>query len=148
MTTPTPAARSRARRFALQALYQMQMTACSASEVELQLRQDYDMKRVDTAYLHELLDGVEVQRKVLVAAFSPKLDRDESELDPIARAALLIGAWEIMNRLDIPYRVAINESVELAKQFGAEESHKFVNSVLDALTIEYRQVEREARRDR
>ncbi|MEX0943077.1 MAG: transcription antitermination factor NusB [Pseudomonadales bacterium] len=140
--SPTPAARSRARRFALQALYQMQLTDCSAAEVEAQFLQDYDMKRVDTDYLHELLAGVAKHRGGLIAAFSGRLDRSEKELDAVSRAALLIGSFEIIHRIDIPYRVAINEGVELAKQFGAADSFKFVNSVLDSLAIEYRAVER------
>lgn len=137
----TPAARGRARRFALQALYQMRMSACSASEAEAEFLQDYDMKRVDTAYLHELLSGVEREHSLLLAAVSPLLDRLVQELDPIEEAILLIGTFEMLHRIDIPYRVVINESVELAKQFGAAESHRLVNSVLDVLARQHRTVE-------
>lgn len=145
MNSQSNAARGKARRFALQALYQMQLTGATASDVEAQFRQDYDMKRVDVGYLHELLSGIGKEQDALIEAVAPRLDRDVGELDPIARAALLIGSFEIIHRIEIPYRVAINEAVELAKQFGAEDSHKFVNSVLDALSTEYRQIERQAR---
>jgi N utilization substance protein B len=142
MNRQSPAARSRARRFALQALYQMQMSGCSASEVEQQFEQDYDMKRVDVGYLHELMDGVDREREVLVAVYTPFLERDEAELDPVLRSALLIGAFELVHRIDIPFRVAIDEAVELARQFGGEDSYKLVNSVLDRVSEEHRQPER------
>lgn len=144
MSSKANAARGKARRFALQALYQMQLTGASAADVEAQFRQDYDMKRVDLPYLHDLLSGVAANEASLVEVFTPRLDRPVSELDAIARAALLIGTFEIVHRIDVPFRVAINEAVELAKQFGSEDSHKFVNSILDDITREYRQVERQA----
>lgn len=141
----TPAARSKARRFALQALYQMQLSGCNAVEAENQFRQDFDMKRVDTTYLHELLTGVETHWNVLIDAFASRLGRPEPELDPIERAVLLIGAFELIYRIDVPFRVVINENVELAKQFGASESHRLVNSVLDALARQFRSVENQSR---
>lgn len=147
MNKKTPAARARARRFAMQALYQMQLSECSAAEVEAQFRQDYDMKRVDTAYLHDLLSGIEAHRTALIETFARRLDRAESELDPVERAVLLIGTFELVHRIDIPFKVAISENVELAKQFGASESHRLVNSVLDALSVEYREIERQSRED-
>lgn len=128
----------------LQALYQIQLTGVSAADVEAQFRQDYDLKRVDTAYMRDLLKGIDAERESLVEAFSAHLDRDVSELDAVSLAALLIGAFEIIHRIDIPYRVALNESVELAKQFGGEDSHKLINSVLDPLSREHRQIERKA----
>lgn len=146
MTTPHNAARAKARRFALQALYQMEMTGATVAEVENQFRQDYDLKRVDTGFLHDLLAGIDAERETLTELVSARLDRAESELDAVTRAALLIGAFEVVHRIDVPFRVAINEGVELAKQFGGEDSHKLVNSVLDSLSVEFRQVEREARR--
>jgi len=148
MDKPTRAARARARRFALQALYQMQLTGTSALEVERQFLQDYDMKRVDKAYLHDLLTGIDREAAALEQIFAPRLDRPAAELDPVARAALLIGCFEIVHRIDIPWRVAINEGIELAKQFGGEDSYKLINSVLDDVSAEYRQVERAAFRNR
>ncbi len=144
MSSSTSASRGKARRFALQALYQMQMTGSGAADVEAQFRQDHDMKRVDTDFLHDLLSGIERDQDELMELVSSRLDRPVGELDAVAHATLLIGSFEIVKRIDIPYRVAINESVELAKQFGGEDSHKLVNSVLDDLSREFRQVERGA----
>ena len=141
MKKPTPAARSKARRFVLQGLYQMRLTGHSVDEVMNQLVADHDMKRVDTTYFREVIQGVDIERVGLLEALAKHLDRKVSELDPIETAALSIGAYELMHRIDIPYRVAINEAVELAKQFGATESHKLVNNVLDALAKEYRVAE-------
>jgi len=148
MSATTPAARSRARRFVLQALYQMQMTGCSASDVESQFRQDFEMKRVDTRYFHELLIGIEANMPELTEAYSAALDRDESELGAVERAALFIASYELIHRIDIPFRVVIDEGVELAKQFGASESHRLVNTVLDALARRFRTVEQGSVRER
>ena len=134
----TPAARSKARRFVLQALYQMKLTGMNAGDVERQFRQDHDMKRVDTEYLHEILSSINRIKGDLTETIAPKLDREFEELDPVEAAALYIGCYELLHRIDIPYRVAINESVELAKQFGAAESHKLVNAVLDSIAEECR----------
>ena len=137
----SPAARSKARRFVLQALYQMHMTGTTAAEVETQFRQDHDMKRVDTEYLHDVLIGIAKQKSELIEQLSPQLDRAFEELDPVETAALKIGAFELIHRVDVPYRVVINEGVELVKQFGASESHKLVNTVLDSLAKVHRQAE-------
>ncbi len=137
----SPAARSKARRFVLQALYQMHMTGTTAAEVETQFRQDHDMKRVDTEYLHDVLIGIAKNRSELIAQVTPQLDRKFEELDPVETAALKIGAFELMHRVDVPYRVVINEGVELVKQFGASESHKLVNTVLDSLAKIHREAE-------
>lgn len=145
MKKPTPASRSKARRFVLQALYQMQLNGDDAVDVYAQFVKEHDMKRVDTKYLRELLLGIEANREVLLEMIAPKLERDLSELDPIETGALLVGAFELKSRLELPYRVAINEGVELAKQFGGAESHRLVNSVLDALAKELREVEYQAR---
>lgn len=137
----SPAARSKARRFVLQALYQMHMTGTTAAEVETQFRQDHDMKRVDTEYLHDVLIGIAKNKSELIAQVTPQLDRKFEELDPVETAALKIGAFELMHRADVPYRVVINEGVELVKQFGASESHKLVNTVLDSLAKIHREAE-------
>lgn len=137
----SPAARSKARRFVLQALYQMHMTGTTAAEVETQFRQDHDMKRVDTEYLHDVLIGISKNKSELIAQVTPQLDRKFEELDPVETAALKIGAFELMHRADVPYRVVINEGVELVKQFGASESHKLVNTVLDSLAKIHREAE-------
>ncbi len=145
MKKPTPASRSKARRFVLQALYQMRMTGAPAVEVFAQFSANHDMKRVDTVYLRELLMGIDSQRESLFALMAPHLSRKVEELDPIEMATLLVGAYELKNRIELPYRVAINESIELAKQFGAAESHKLVNSVLDLLAQDLREPEYRAK---
>jgi N utilization substance protein B len=138
---PIAAARSKARRFTLQALYQMQLTGDSASVVEQQFLNDHEMKRVDTTYFHEVLSGIAAGQDSLLETITPHLDRDLSEIDPVEKAVLLIGAYELKERIDIPYKVVINESVELAKQFGATDSFKYVNSILDQLAKSYRSAE-------
>ncbi len=138
---PLPAARSKARRFALQALYQMQLTGDSAATVESQFLADHEMKRVDTSWFHQALSEIAAGEDELVALFVDKLDRPLAEIDPVEKAVLLIGTWELKERIDVPYKVVINEAVELAKQFGASESHRYVNSILDILSRELRPVE-------
>jgi transcription antitermination protein NusB len=138
---PSAAARSRARRFTMQALYQMQLTGDSAAEIERQFLEDNDMKRVDTTYFHELLSGVAAKQEELLESIEPKLDRKMDEIDPVEKAILLIGTFELIERIDLPYRVVINESIELAKLFGASESFKYINSILDQQAREFRQPE-------
>ncbi len=98
------------------------------------------MKNVDTLYFHEMLTGIDADAE-LVDLITGKLDRDFTELDPIERCILRLGAKELKDRIDIPFKVVINECVELAKQFGASESHKYVNSILDLLAQDLRGVE-------
>ncbi|MDP4766387.1 MAG: transcription antitermination factor NusB, partial [Pseudomonadales bacterium] len=138
----SPLSRSKARRFALQALYQIQMSDCSVASAEQQFLQDHDMKRVDVEYLHALLVGTYEYRKELVSLITPTLDRAFESLDPIEKAILFIGSFELSHRIDVPYRVVINEGIELARQFGAAESHKYVNSILDRLAHQQRPHER------
>jgi N utilization substance protein B len=134
----SPSARSKARRFALQALYQIQLTGCSAAAAEQQFLDDHEMKRVDVEYLHALLAGTSEHRDELENLITPILDRAFTALDPIEKAILYIGCFELVHRIDVPYRVVINEAIELALQFGATESHKYVNSILDRLARVHR----------
>lgn len=129
----------------MQALYQMHMSGTSAVDVFTQFKQSHDMKRVDTEYLRGLLIGIDAHRTELLALIEPKLERKVKELDPIETAALLIGTYELQHKIELPYRIAINEGVELAKQFGATESHRLVNSVLDALARDLREPEYRAK---
>ena len=102
---------------------------------------DHNMKRADLTYFREILNGLQVKYDRLRFCIAAKLDRDFAELDPIEKSILLLGAYELIARIDIPYRVVINEGVELAKSFGATESYKLVNSVLDALSKDIRRTE-------
>ncbi|RDL44076.1 transcription antitermination factor NusB [Marinomonas piezotolerans] len=139
--------RSASRALALQAIYQWQMNHSAVNEIEAQFAVDQDMGSCDKVYFRELVYGVSSKAKVLDNLFEELLDRSLSELDAIELATLRIGAYELSERLDVPYRVAINESVELAKSFGASESHKYINGILDKLAQRVRREEIAARRN-
>lgn len=134
-------ARSRARRFAVQALYQWQISHQDIGDIESQFIADYEMEKVDVPYLQELLRrGVE-RAAELEAGIVPLLDRPFAEVDPVERAVLLIGAYELLYRFEIPYRVVINEAIRLAKMFGAHDSYKYINGILDRLAQKTRTTE-------
>ncbi|MCX4025977.1 transcription antitermination factor NusB [Endozoicomonas sp. SM1973] len=135
---PKPSARRKARQFALQALYQWHMAGGNVAAIEAQFRTDNDMKKVDVSYFHDLLHGVTHSLADIQQAIEPYLDRDLKELDPVELNTLRIGAFELLKRIDVPYKVVINESIELAKRFGAEESHRYVNGVLDKVAARAR----------
>jgi transcription antitermination protein NusB len=135
-------ARGKARRLALQGLYQWQLSGSSAREVIAELEASQNTKDVDLDYFEEVLRGVVAESTSLEALFASYLDRPVAQLDPIERGILLIGAFELKQRLDVPYRVVLNEAVELTKAFGAEEGHKYINAVLDKTAAELRKAER------
>jgi N utilization substance protein B len=135
------AARSRARRRALQAVYAWQMSGTSVRSVIEQFRHEQDMQVADLEYFEDLVRGVDANRAELDAGLAPFLDRDIEQVDPIERATLRLGAYELKHRPDVPYRVVLNEAVELAKRFGAEHGHTYVNGVLDKLAREWRTAE-------
>ena len=122
-----------ARSLAMQALYQWHMAGQSLNEIEAQFRVDNDFSGVDGAYFHDILTGVARQKTELDASFAPFLSIPLEELDPVELAILRLSAWELTSRIDVPYKVVINEGIELAKVFGATDGHKFVNGVLDKL---------------
>ncbi|MDW5500513.1 transcription antitermination factor NusB [Pseudomonas lundensis] len=126
-----PAARRRARECAVQALYSWQLSKNDIADVEHQFLSEQDVKDVDIAYFRELLSGVAVNAGLLDSLMAPVLSRQLDELGQVERAVLRIALYELKMREDVPYKVAINEAIELAKTFGAEDSHKFVNGVLD-----------------
>jgi transcription antitermination protein NusB len=125
--------RTRARQYALQALYQWQMTGQDVGVVEGQFLEDEEIKEADVEMFIDLLRGVPTHLDQLDAALGLWLDRPVERVDPVERAVLRIGAYELMEHREIPYRVVINEAVELAKLFGAEQGHRYVNGVLDKL---------------
>jgi N utilization substance protein B len=125
--------RRRAREFVLQGLYQWQLSANAPVAIHAQLTAATGFERADRDYFESLWRGVIAEYAVLVELFAPLSDRRVAELSPIERAILAIGAWELKHQLEIPYRVAINEAVELAKSYGGTDGHKYVNGVLDKL---------------
>jgi N utilization substance protein B len=125
--------RHRAREFALQGLYQWLLNNEPASTVVNHIRSAHGFDKADGDYFGELLHGAIAQSVELRELLTPTIDRPIAELSPIEHAALLLGAWELKNKIEIPYRVVINEAVELTKSFGGIDGHKYVNGVLDRL---------------
>ncbi|MEP1445389.1 MAG: transcription antitermination factor NusB [Paraglaciecola sp.] len=126
-----PKARHLARELAVQAVYSWQMSNNQVEQIELSIVTNNNMQKVDTEYFLELLRNVVKDCAELDRKIKPYLGRLPEELDPIEKAILRISTYELVGRIDVPYKVVINEAIELAKSFGAEESHKFVNGVLD-----------------
>lgn len=139
-------ARTMARRCAVQALYQWQITAHDVEDIYQQFMLERNMTKVDVAMFKELLSGVTRELEKLDASIQPYLDRDISEVDPVERAVLRLGTYELMYKSDVPYRVVINEALEAVKTFGAEQGHRYVNGVLDKVAQQLRQPEVQRRR--
>jgi N utilization substance protein B len=137
-------ARSLARKFALQALYQWQFTGQSAAELGRQYAQEEGFEGADRGYFDSLLGGAIGAAASLDGILSGLIDRPIEQLDPIERAVLLAGLYELREQPGVPYRVVINECVELAKRFGATDGHRFVNAVLDRAARELRAAEQAA----
>jgi N utilization substance protein B len=125
--------RHRAREFALQGLYQWLLNNEPASTVVTNIRSAHGFDKADGEYFRELLNGAIAQSVELRELIAPTVDRPVAELSPIEHAVLLLGAWELKNKIEVPYRVVINEAVELTKSFGGIDGHKYVNGVLDRL---------------
>lgn len=135
------AKRRKARHYALQALYQWHMAGASTAAIEAEFRTDYDFSVVDLEYFQSVVHGVPADTDALDALYVPHLDRELRELDPIELALLRMGCFELRERIDVPYRVVINEAVALAKKFGASESFKYINGILDAVAKQLRATE-------
>ena len=123
--------RRRARELVLQGLYERQMGGAAQEQIATDLRASLGHQKADQPYFAELWSGVARDYDTLLARVAPHLDRKADALSPIEKALLVIGAWELVNRIEIPYKVVINEAVELAKAYGGTDGHKFVNGVLD-----------------
>ena len=139
-------ARHKARELALQGLYQWLLAAERSAEIRAHLAELKGYDKADEKYLEQLLNGVIADAERLEAAFAPLLDRPIGELSPVERGVLLIGAYELVHVADVPYKVVINEAVELAKSYGGTDGHKYVNGVLDKLAASLRPAEVRARR--
>lgn len=143
-----PVLRSRARRRALQAIYAMQMSGTEPREIVAQFAHEQAKEIADLAYFEDLVHGVGTRYRELDAALAPFLDRTIEEVDPIERAMLRIAAYELQHRIDVPYRVVIDEALKTVKRFGSEHGHTYVNGVLDRAAAEWRAPEVGAPRGR
>ena len=135
------AERRRSRRLAMQALYQWQMAGENVQEIINQFLAEQDVKGADLAYFRELIEKITQATDELDEAISPLLDRPIEELGAVERGILYIATYELLHRIDIPYKVVISEAVALTKKFGADQAHKFVNGVLDHAAKETRKLE-------
>ncbi|MDZ4202173.1 MAG: transcription antitermination factor NusB [Gallionella sp.] len=138
---PNRSPRHRARELALQGIYQWRITAGDDAQIEKQIQNEKNLGRYDKALFSKLLRGALNQHADLEALLAPYLDRPLAELSPVEFAVLLLGAFELSQNIEVPYKVVINEAVELAKTFGGTDGHKYVNGVLDKLAPQVRAVE-------
>jgi len=130
--------RHNARKAAVQALYQWDITQQTADEIEPQFSQIHDMQNVDRKFLREIMREVPNNEADLEAAITPFIGRGFASLDPVERAILRLGAYELKFRQDVPTKVVMNEMIELAKTFGSDHSYKFINGVMDKLAAAIR----------
>lgn len=133
--------RRRSREFALQGLYQWQLARTDPATIARDLAEARGFARVDADYFHALLEGAVTHAAELERELTPCLDRGFNELSPVERGILLLAGYELMQRPEVPYRVVINEAIELAKEYGGTAGHKFVNGVLDKLAARVRPLE-------
>ena len=138
MSKKIPKARRKARQLALQAIYQWQLSAADPAEIEMQFLASKQIQQVDLDYFLELLRGIPKNVDAIDEQMQPVLDRPLNNLNPIELAILRIAIYELSHRMDVPYRVVINEALELAKTFGATEGFKYVNGVLDRVAHKIR----------
>ncbi len=136
-------AKTNARKAALQALYQWQMTGQSLLGIEQQFCEGEDdwLKNAQKSYFRDLLHGIPQHLEVIDAAMSDFVDRPVDIIDPVERAILRLGVYELLFKIEMPYRVVLNEAINLAKEFGADGSHKYVNGILDKVAQEKRVIE-------
>ncbi|MGS0741965.1 transcription antitermination factor NusB [Glaciimonas sp. GG7] len=138
--------RHRSREFALQGLYQWLISNEDVYTIQTNMREAHGFDKADAPHFTSLLFGAIKDAEILRAELAPLIDRKITELSPVEHAVLLIGAFELQNHLEIPYKVVINEAVELTKSFGGIDGHKYVNGVLDKFAAKARATEVNARR--
>ena len=141
MSTPSPSPKSLARRSAVQALYQWQLTGYNLSEIERQFVEEHGLTKGELPYFQDLLHNVPKTLDLIDAALAEFTSRPVEQIDPVERAVLRISTYELMRHPEIPYRVIVNEGINLAKEFGATQSHKFVNGLLDKIARKHRAAE-------
>jgi N utilization substance protein B len=137
-------ARTRARELMVQALYQKQIAGHTTSDLVLQFHEQVAYERVDQVFFDEQFPAISDSQDELEKKIDELIDRPLEQLDPVERAILLIGVYELESRIDVPYRVVINECVNLAKRFGSIEGHKYVNACLDVAAKSFRETEIQA----
>lgn len=139
--TSLVALRRKARHYAVQALYQWKMAGANINQIEAEFRADYDFEKVDSEYFHELVHQIPAKLEEIDALITPYLDRDVSDLGAVEISVLRLATYELKYRIDVPYKVSINEAVSLTKKFGATDSHKYINGVIDQVAQELRALE-------
>jgi N utilization substance protein B len=141
-----PKMRQKARRLLAQALYSWDVGGTDLITIEAEFHTDNNMATVDTELFHEVLFGVPKNLTEIDEAYNPHLDRKQDQLDPVSRAILRLSTYEMLYRIDVPYKVVINEGVNLAKTFGPTDAFKYINGILDRVAIEKRAIEVAANR--
>ena len=144
--TPAKSQRRRSRELALQGLYEWLLSGGDAASIDAHMREHDGFEKCDSVHFDALLHGCIAQAAALDAVLAKHVDRKTTELSPVEHGVLMIGVYELMHCIDIPYKVAINEAVELAKSFGGTDGHKYVNGVLDKAAGDLRPVEVQAAR--
>ena len=136
-----PKEKQKARRMLIQALYSWDVGGADLVDIEAEFHTDNDMSKVDTALFHTILFGVPKNLAQIDGTYSSYLDRENKQLDPVSRAVLRLSSYEMVFSIDVPYKVVINEGVNLAKTYGPTDAYKFINGVLDKVAIEHRAAE-------
>lgn len=134
-------ARTNARKCAVQALYQWQMTGQGLAQIQRQFVEDERLKNAQKSYFIDIIENVPKHLQAIDRTLSEFVDRPVDKIDPVERAILRVSVYELLHRLEMPYRVILNEGINLAKCFGAEGSHKYVNGILDKIAIKARPIE-------
>ncbi len=141
MDTKALNARKRARRLAMQAIYQWQLSASELSEIEKQFQEQEDYNKVDKKYFSELIQNIVKNNRELTELLASQADRPVKDIDPVERSILYIALYELKHRKDIPFKAVLNEAVNLTKKFGALEGYKYVNGILDKAAKKLRAIE-------
>lgn len=139
-------ARGKSRRLAMQAIYQWQMTGDNISDIKQQFFEENNMEKLDTVFFSEMVSGVASSISELDPLLEKYMSRSVESVDPVERSIIRLAAYEFINRLDVPYRVVLNEAITITKEFCAENSHTFVNAVLDKVANEIRHIEVQSRK--
>jgi N utilization substance protein B len=136
-----PKQKQKARRLLVQALYSWDVGGSDLIDIEAEFHVDNDMAKVDSSLFHDILFGVPKNLAEIDSSYTPHLDRENKELDPVSRAVLRIASYELLYSIEVPYKVVINEGVNLAKTYGPTDAFKFINGVLDKVAIDKRGIE-------